>query len=119
MDDETKIAEFLNNIFINMVTKYIKKENRAIPEYDKLKTYIDSKGSSDAKFDIHPIEEEFVLKQLKDLNPKTTARLDDLSSKLLKLAAPAIASSVHKVINLNIKASMFPTLWKLARVCPI
>ncbi len=46
MDDETKItdpteiAEFFNNTFINMVTKYIQNENNAIPEYDKLKTYI-------------------------------------------------------------------------------
>ncbi len=45
--------------------------------------------------------------------------MDGLSSKLLKLAAPAVASSVTKVINLSIKASKFPTLWKLASVCPI
>ncbi len=45
--------------------------------------------------------------------------MDGLSSKLLKLAAPAIASCVTKLINLSIKASKFPTLSKLARVCPI
>ncbi len=62
MDDETKItdpteiAEFFNNTFINMVTKYVKNENRTIPEYDKLKTYIDSKVTSDAIVDIPPIQ---------------------------------------------------------------
>ncbi len=85
-----------------MVTKYIKNENRAIPEYNKLKTYIDSKVSSNANFDIRPIQEEFVLKQLKDLDPKKAVGMDSLSFKLLKLAAPAIASSVTKVINLSI-----------------
>ncbi len=59
------------------------------------------------------------LKQLKDLDPKKAVGMDGLSSKLLKLAAPAIASIVTKVINLSIKASKFATLWKLARVYPI
>ncbi len=40
------------------------------------------------------MEEEFVLKQLKDLNPKKAVRMDGISSKLLKLAAPDIASNV-------------------------
>ncbi len=75
--------------------------------------------TSNAIFDIPPIEEEFVLKQLKDLDTKKAVGMDGLSSKLLKLAAPAIASSVTKVINLSIKVGKFPTLWKLARVCPI
>ncbi len=76
MDDETtitdptKIAEFFNNTLLNMLTKYLKNENRTIPEYDKLKTYIDSKVTSDAIFDIPPIEKEFVLKELKDLEKR-------------------------------------------------
>ncbi len=75
--------------------------------------------TSDAIFDIPSIEKEFFLKQLKDLDPKKAVGMDGVSSKLLKLAAPAITSSVTKVINLSIKASKFPTLWKLARVWPI
>ncbi len=68
MDDETKItdpkeiAEFFNNNFINMVTKYIENENRTILEYYKLKRYIDSKVSSEAMFYISPTEKEYVLK---------------------------------------------------------
>ncbi len=118
MDDEKKItdpaeiAEFFFNkpLFINMVTKYIKNENRGISEYDKLKTYIDSKVSSNAIVDISPIEDEFILKQLMDLDPKKDVGMDGLFSKLLKFAAPTMASSVTKVINLSIKASKFPTL---------
>ncbi len=55
-----------------MVTKYIKNDNRAVPEYDKHKTYIDSnlKVPSGAIIDILQIKEDFVLKQLKDLDVK-------------------------------------------------
>ncbi len=45
--------------------------------------------------------------------------MDGISSKLLKFAAPTIASSATKVINLSIQASKFLTLWKLNRVCII
>ncbi len=41
---------------------------------------------------------------------------DSLSSKLLKMAAPAIASSVTKVINLSLTSGKFPSIWKIASV---
>ncbi len=63
---------------------------------------IDSKLTSNAIFDIPPIDEEFVLKRF-----EKAVGMDCLSSKLLKLAGPAIVSSVTKVINLSIKASKF------------
>ncbi len=44
---------------------------------------------------------------------------DGLSSKLLRMVAPSIASSITHVINLSISASKCPTPWKMARVCPI
>ncbi len=35
------------------------------------------------------------------------------------MIAPAIATAIVKVINLNIGSSQFPSPWKMARVCPI
>ncbi|EDO43579.1 predicted protein, partial [Nematostella vectensis] len=45
--------------------------------------------------------------------------LDGISAKLLKLAGPAIDMPLCKIINLSIKQSIFPTIWKQARVTPV
>ncbi len=64
-------------------------------------------------------QEDFVHKELNSLGPKKAVGIDSLSSKLLKMAAPAIASSVTKVINLSITSGKLKSIWKIARVCPI
>ncbi len=58
--------------------------------------------SPDALFDIPLVQEDFVLKELNSLDPKKAVGIDSFSSKLLKMAAPAIATSVTKIINLSI-----------------
>ncbi len=35
------------------------------------------------------------------------------------MIAPAVATTIVKVINLSIGSSHFPTPWKMVRVCPI
>ena len=44
---------------------------------------------------------------------------DGLSTKILKMAAPAISSSLAKLINYCIDNGCFPSAWKLAKVIPI
>ncbi len=41
--------------------------------------------------------------------------MDGPASRILKVAAHVIAPNLNKVIT----TEMFPTLWKLARMCPI
>ncbi len=119
ISDPVQIAETYNSSFTNIVNKYITNTSKPVPNYDKLITFIDSKVSPDALFDIPLVQEDFVLNELNSLDPNKAVGIDSLSSKLLKMAAPAIASSVTKVINLSITSGKFPSLWKIARVCPI
>ena len=44
---------------------------------------------------------------------------DGVSAKLLRIAAPAIADSLCKLINFNIEKQTFPTKWKVGKVTPI
>ena len=44
---------------------------------------------------------------------------DGLSTKILKMAAPAISSSLAKLINYCIDNGCFPSAWKLAKAIPI
>ena len=42
-----------------------------------------------------------------------------MSAKLLRIAAPAIADSLCKLINFCIEKQTFPTKWKVGKVTPI
>ncbi len=68
--DPAKIAEMINSFFSNIVTKYITAKRRPMPNYDKLPSFIHCKVPSDAMFDIPPIHEDFVLKELNSLDPQ-------------------------------------------------
>ena len=119
INNAAEIASTFNTFFSNIVKSYLTDENSPPPSYEKLQSYIDSKIRPDVMFNIPPINPNFVLKELNSLNPKKAVGVDGLSSKLLKLIMPSIAGGVTKIINLSISSSKFPTLWKLARVCPI
>lgn len=121
LSDPDEIAAAFNTFFSNIVSKYLPQANSEenVASQEKLKSFIDSKVAPGVVFDIPPITHDFVLKQLTDLDPKKAVGMDGLSSKILKIAAPVIASSVTKIINLSLTIGKFPTLWKLARVCPI
>ena len=45
--------------------------------------------------------------------------IDKISSKILKLAAPAISSSLTYIFNQAITLCTFPDEWKMARVSPL
>ena len=45
--------------------------------------------------------------------------VDGLGTKILKMVAPAISSSLAKLINYCIDNGCFPSAWKLAKVIPI
>ena len=52
--------------------------------------------------------------------PSTKATgLDDISVNVLKLAAPAIVSSITYICNLSLKTATFPVKWKEAKVTPL
>ena len=45
--------------------------------------------------------------------------LDQISNKVLKLAAPIIYRQLTDLFNLSVKSGVFPVDWKLAKVSPI
>ncbi len=103
----------------NIVSTYLPQANMSAPNYDKLKSYIDSKIPDEVNFDIPPISYDFVLKELSSIDHKKSIGADGLSSRLLKLTAKPIATALTMIMNLSISCSKFPTTWKLAKICPI
>ena len=65
------------------------------------------------------LTETEVMDLINSLPSGVATGLDHISSKLLKLIAPAIAPSLAKVLNCSIKNGIYPAELKLARVTPI
>ena len=58
-------------------------------------------------------------KLLLKLNERKAAGLDNIPSKLLKMAGNIVAPSLTQIFTKSISTGIFPTEWKLARVTPI
>ena len=63
------------------------------------------------------LTETEVMDLINSLPSGVATGLDHISSKLLKLIAPAIAPSLAKVLNCSIKNEIYPAQLKLARAC--
>ena len=74
---------------------------------------------SDCKLNFPPITPEQTQQIIESIPSSKATGADELSVRLLKIAAPSIASSLAKLINLCIAKHTFPSLWKQARVVPL
>jgi hypothetical protein len=61
----------------------------------------------------------FVEKELRSLKRSKATGIDDLPPNLIKDCATVIAKPLAHIINLSIKSSTVPALWKSAKVKPI
>lgn len=69
-----------------------------------------------SQFRLTELEESFVLQQLVALKTNKAICLDKIRARLLKNFAHTIALSVTKLLNLSIKTSEFPKLWKCSTI---
>ena len=53
------------------------------------------------------------------IGPHIASGIDKISARLLRIAAPVIAPSVAKLINLSFSTCKFPTRWKTAKLTPL
>ena len=65
------------------------------------------------------VTSDFVEKHLKNLPVNKATGLDMISGKLLRLAAPAIASPIANLFNTSLRTGKFPSEWKTAKILPI
>lgn len=60
-----------------------------------------------------------VKKLLQKVNVSKATGLDNISNRILKIAAPVIYQQLTDIFNLSIKLNVFPTDWKKAKVLPV
>ena len=70
-------------------------------------------------FEFPEIDPSRVLNLLLKVDIARATGLDQISNKVLKLAAPIIYRQLTDLFNLSVKSGVFPVDWKLAKVSPI
>ena len=85
----------------------------------KLRNFVRSRIDESVTFSIQSITETDVIGFLLKIDSNKSTGIDGISSRMLKLAAPIIARSLAKLINLSFSLNQFPEHWKTARITPI
>ena len=70
-------------------------------------------------FEFLEIDPSRVLNLLLKADIERAAGLDQISNKVLKLAAPIIYRQLTDLFNLSVSSGVYPVDWKLAKVSPI
>jgi retron-type reverse transcriptase len=70
-------------------------------------------------FTLAPLRQADILRQLSMLSTTTATGPDEISAKLLKQLAPAVASNLTLIMNRSIEQCSVPTDWKKANVVAI
>lgn len=119
-DDPATIADVFNKFFVSVASIYKPGKNNNSTDNHILKSFVAKRLPTDAfEFVIPLICQEQVLAYLNSIEVNKSTGLDGISVNVLRVAAPAIAAPLSKIMNMSIKSSMFPTNWKLARVTPV
>ena len=124
LTDPEVISNEFNKYFTQVAESILRSETTlSSPEtyepFESMKTFIDNHVPTGEKFSIPYITEEQALNALLSLDTTKATGTDEMSSKCIKAAAPALARHLSFVINTSIKSGIFPNLWKHAKVFPI
>ena len=71
------------------------------------------------RFKIEKVDVATVLKIINGLKNSTATGVDYVDTRTLKIIADKIAPVLAHIINLSIEFSIFPTMWKWAKVVPL
>ena len=109
------IAEVFNDYFANIG------QNLASNQTDNtnfnFETYVKKAESEFTAF--QPVTIGQVYQLLTSLSSNKATGVDKISSKIIKIASPAIADSLTHIFNQAVTLSSFPDEWKTARVVPL
>ena len=88
-------------------------------ESQTFKSFYQNKNITPKSFKIQRVTKDFVLKQLRNLNPRKSTGIDEISAKFLKDGANEIKTVITHIINLSIDTGIVPDELKFAKVKPL
>ena len=116
IEDDVAIAKVFNKHFTGLAESLVDKTATQFNS-KTLKSFVSNRNTSDAKLAFPTILLNQTGNLIKAIPSGKAAGVDRVSTCILKIAAPAIAPSLAKLIY--IVRGTFLTAWKEARVTPI
>ena len=112
-----KIATIMNNFYIDKVQKI--REDLAHVGTDPLAELRKQMRSLDKSFTLKPIHPDLVRKIISELRNSKATGFDNIDTHILKLICDVVTPSITHIINLSIRSSKFPRIWKHSKVIPL
>ena len=113
--DTTSIANKFNFFFTNIGPNLAKEI--CVPSRNNLKNYL--LNQNDNNFTFKLIEEDFVSKQIDDLDSQNSTGCDGLSNTLLKSIKLNLVKPITLIVNQMLTTGIFPHKFKIAKVIPL
>ena len=88
-------------------------------DLSKFVNFVESCKDPDVIFSVPDITNAQVLQIIKGISPHKAAGIDKISARFLRIAAPILAPSIARLINMSFSTGKFPTRWKTANVTPL
>ena len=112
--DPQRLPDAINDYFTNIGSK-LAEEIQQAGDYPKQF----SVPQNTAKFDLHLVNDEEVLKRIKQLSIYKSSGMTDMSTKLIKDAMTILIEEMTHIYNQSIITGVFPDAWKIATLVPI
>ena len=112
-----KIANIMNKFFIDKVKKI--RESITKHQNDPLFTLKKLMRNRNSQFSLQYVYPDTVNKIISSLKNSKSCGMDYIDTYTIKLIKPIILPALTHIINLSIKQSEFPDLWKIAKIVPL
>ena len=114
-------ANKMNMFFFDSITSIVNSFSGFTngPITDVSETSQTNTSLNHSNFDFAHINPSDVLSAIKDLPATNSTGLDNISSKMLKISANAIAAPLANIFNCSLEQTSFPNSWKRAVITPV
>ena len=111
------LASVMNKFFLDK----IKRLRETIPAVfsDPLSKLKEAMQYRQCRFNLEQVSVTEVLKIVQGLKNSSATGVDYIDTQTVKLVADLIAPALTHIINLSIRTSTFPDIWKYAKVIPL
>ena len=118
IDDDVSIAEVFKKHSTGLAERLVDKTATQFNS-KTLKSFVSKRNTPDVKHAFPTITPNQTKNLIEAIPSGKATGVDGVSALILKIAAPAIAPSLAKLINICIAHGTFPTAWKEVKVTPI
>ena len=117
--DKKKIAQHMNEYFVEKVEKNIKEIERTSVSFCPIAHFKKHIKEPDESFRFEQVEEKEVEDIIDSLNNSGGTGSDEIPNTAIKAAKKVIKGPLTKIINMAIEEGVFPKCWKESEVVPL